>query len=303
MIASSGLRGDAARVKEIGFAAYLPKPVTAATLLDCLLELRERAGRRRRRWRRFRPDHGPQHVRAAPGEPADPARRRQSGELPARGADAREGRSSDRCGRRRCARGRGARRQRLRSGPDGRADAGRRRVRGDPPDSRAAERPRRGAGDRDHRQCDGRRRAALPRARAWTTMSPSRSTARACWPRWRNGGRAPRVPDDSPVGSAARPQESCLFGRPTVDYATHGWPCRRSATTEPSHHGVASEIERRSVRRDPRPGRRLAGRAGAGRDPAVRRLVGAAAPGRPQGGHRRRDSGHARSTAWRRSRA
>jgi CheY-like chemotaxis protein len=40
MIASSGLRGDAARVKEIGFAAYLPKPVTATTLLDCLLELR-----------------------------------------------------------------------------------------------------------------------------------------------------------------------------------------------------------------------------------------------------------------------
>jgi two-component system sensor histidine kinase/response regulator len=40
MIASSGLRGDAARVKEIGFAAYLPKPVTAQTLLDCLLELR-----------------------------------------------------------------------------------------------------------------------------------------------------------------------------------------------------------------------------------------------------------------------
>ena len=40
MMASSGLRGDAARVKEIGFAAYLPKPVTATTLLDCLLELR-----------------------------------------------------------------------------------------------------------------------------------------------------------------------------------------------------------------------------------------------------------------------
>jgi two-component system sensor histidine kinase/response regulator len=40
MIASSGLRGDAARVKEIGFAAYLPKPVTAQTLLDCVLELR-----------------------------------------------------------------------------------------------------------------------------------------------------------------------------------------------------------------------------------------------------------------------
>ena len=40
MIASSGLRGDAARVKEIGFAAYLPKPVTAQTLLECLLQLR-----------------------------------------------------------------------------------------------------------------------------------------------------------------------------------------------------------------------------------------------------------------------
>jgi CheY-like chemotaxis protein/nitrogen-specific signal transduction histidine kinase len=44
MIASSGLRGDAARVKEIGFAAYLPKPVTAVTLLDCLLALRSRQG-------------------------------------------------------------------------------------------------------------------------------------------------------------------------------------------------------------------------------------------------------------------
>jgi signal transduction histidine kinase/CheY-like chemotaxis protein len=40
MIASSGLRGDAARIKEIGFAAYLPKPVTAQTLLECLLQLR-----------------------------------------------------------------------------------------------------------------------------------------------------------------------------------------------------------------------------------------------------------------------
>lgn len=40
MIASSGLRGDAARVGEIGFAAYLPKPLGATTLLDCLLELR-----------------------------------------------------------------------------------------------------------------------------------------------------------------------------------------------------------------------------------------------------------------------
>jgi CheY-like chemotaxis protein len=44
MIASSGLRGDAARVKEIGFAAYLPKPVTATTLLDCLLALRSSQG-------------------------------------------------------------------------------------------------------------------------------------------------------------------------------------------------------------------------------------------------------------------
>ena len=42
MIASSGLRGDAGRVKEIGFAAYLPKPVTTTTLLECLLELRGR---------------------------------------------------------------------------------------------------------------------------------------------------------------------------------------------------------------------------------------------------------------------
>jgi CheY-like chemotaxis protein len=40
MIASSGLRGDAGRVKEIGFAAYLPKPVDTTTLLECLLELR-----------------------------------------------------------------------------------------------------------------------------------------------------------------------------------------------------------------------------------------------------------------------
>jgi signal transduction histidine kinase/CheY-like chemotaxis protein len=40
MMASSGLRGDAARVSQIGFAAYLPKPVTAPTLLDCLQQLR-----------------------------------------------------------------------------------------------------------------------------------------------------------------------------------------------------------------------------------------------------------------------
>jgi two-component system, sensor histidine kinase and response regulator len=44
MVASSGLRGDAARVSKIGFAAYLPKPVTAATLLECLQQLRAKDG-------------------------------------------------------------------------------------------------------------------------------------------------------------------------------------------------------------------------------------------------------------------
>jgi CheY-like chemotaxis protein len=44
MVASSGLRGDAARVSQIGFAAYLPKPVTATTLLDCLWQLRAQSG-------------------------------------------------------------------------------------------------------------------------------------------------------------------------------------------------------------------------------------------------------------------
>ena len=44
MVASSGLRGDAARVSRIGFAAYLPKPVTATTLLDCLRQLRAQSG-------------------------------------------------------------------------------------------------------------------------------------------------------------------------------------------------------------------------------------------------------------------
>jgi hypothetical protein len=44
MVAPSGFRGDAARVREIGFAAYLPKPVTAATLLDCLRQLRAQDG-------------------------------------------------------------------------------------------------------------------------------------------------------------------------------------------------------------------------------------------------------------------
>ncbi len=46
MMASTGLRGDAARVSGIGFAAYLPKPVAAATLLDCLLRLVTGDGRR-----------------------------------------------------------------------------------------------------------------------------------------------------------------------------------------------------------------------------------------------------------------
>ena len=46
MVASSGFRGDAARVSQIGFAAYLPKPVTATTLLDCLQQLRAQDHRR-----------------------------------------------------------------------------------------------------------------------------------------------------------------------------------------------------------------------------------------------------------------
>jgi hypothetical protein len=46
MVASSGLRGDAARVRQIGFAAYLPKPVTATTLVECLQELRATGGAR-----------------------------------------------------------------------------------------------------------------------------------------------------------------------------------------------------------------------------------------------------------------
>jgi CheY-like chemotaxis protein len=43
MVASSGLRGDAARAAEIGFSAYLPKPVAATDLLNCLLQLRDRS--------------------------------------------------------------------------------------------------------------------------------------------------------------------------------------------------------------------------------------------------------------------
>ena len=44
MVASSGLRGDAARVSSIGFRAYLPKPLTAHMLLDCLLQLQSAPG-------------------------------------------------------------------------------------------------------------------------------------------------------------------------------------------------------------------------------------------------------------------
>jgi len=37
MLTSLGVRGDAAKAKEIGFSAYLTKPVNHAQLLDCLL--------------------------------------------------------------------------------------------------------------------------------------------------------------------------------------------------------------------------------------------------------------------------
>ena len=40
LLVASGVRGDAARAKEAGFDAYLPKPLTASTLLDCLQQLR-----------------------------------------------------------------------------------------------------------------------------------------------------------------------------------------------------------------------------------------------------------------------
>ena len=101
MIASSGLRGDAARVKQIGFAAYLPKPVTATSLARVPAPAARRAGRSAAPRGRVRPDHRAQHVRAAPAEPAHPAGRRQPGELPDRRPDAREGRPPDRRGRRR----------------------------------------------------------------------------------------------------------------------------------------------------------------------------------------------------------
>ena len=44
MLVASGIRGDAMKASAAGFDAYLPKPVQAATLLDCLRRLR-RPGR------------------------------------------------------------------------------------------------------------------------------------------------------------------------------------------------------------------------------------------------------------------
>ncbi len=40
MLAAAGLRGDAARAREAGFDAFLPKPVSADTLFACLVRLR-----------------------------------------------------------------------------------------------------------------------------------------------------------------------------------------------------------------------------------------------------------------------
>ncbi|MEZ5837403.1 MAG: response regulator [Geminicoccaceae bacterium] len=40
LLVASGMRGDARRAREAGFDAYLPKPLTASTLLDCLQQLR-----------------------------------------------------------------------------------------------------------------------------------------------------------------------------------------------------------------------------------------------------------------------
>ncbi len=44
LVASVGLRGDAARAQASGFAAYLSEPVSAETMLDCLRRLRAGAG-------------------------------------------------------------------------------------------------------------------------------------------------------------------------------------------------------------------------------------------------------------------
>ena len=73
MVATSGFRGDAARVSKIGFAAYLPKPVTAATLLECLQQLRSQGGSGRCASDRWRPDHGAQHLRTQARAAAHPA--------------------------------------------------------------------------------------------------------------------------------------------------------------------------------------------------------------------------------------
>lgn len=44
LLVSAGVRGDAASVQALGFDAYLQKPVTASTLLDCLQQLHGSAG-------------------------------------------------------------------------------------------------------------------------------------------------------------------------------------------------------------------------------------------------------------------
>ena len=44
LMVSSGMRGDAARAREAGFDAYLPKPLTSSTLLDSLQQLRAGTG-------------------------------------------------------------------------------------------------------------------------------------------------------------------------------------------------------------------------------------------------------------------
>ncbi|HRY22835.1 MAG TPA: response regulator [Geminicoccaceae bacterium] len=44
LLVSAGVRGDAAKVQALGFDAYLQKPVTASTLLDCLQQLHGSAG-------------------------------------------------------------------------------------------------------------------------------------------------------------------------------------------------------------------------------------------------------------------
>ena len=48
MLTSAGQRGDAARMKEIGFSAYLTKPIKISRLFDCLAMSLERAPRQNR---------------------------------------------------------------------------------------------------------------------------------------------------------------------------------------------------------------------------------------------------------------